>query len=430
MKEKVGPKKGRRVIVLGAGFGGLEFCKKFSIEEVEIIVIDRQNHHLFQPLLYQVASAGLSAPEIAQPIRQIFSGRMDISIVLDEVLAINLNERKVRLRESDSELTYDYLIIALGAQTNYFGNDSWSVHSHGLKTLDDATRIRHRVLLAFEKAEYAGNDSIRERLMTIVVIGGGPTGVELAGAFAELVRHVFKRDFRHIDLSKARIILIEAAPRILLSFPERLARRGRDQLEKLGVEIRTGAKVNEIRKGEVVLENEIIEAENIIWSAGVCANPITRELNVEKDKSGRIKVSADLSLPGFSNVFAVGDIAALVDANGRSVPGVSPAAMQMATYVAKVLKLELKAPAGHSPPRPPFIYWDKGSMATIGRSAAVAKIGRLEISGLLAWLSWLFVHLIFLIGFRNKLAVLLQWFYSYINYKRGARIITGLNRDD
>ena len=418
------------MIVLGAGFGGLEFCKKFSYEEAEIIVIDRQNHHLFQPLLYQVASAGLSAPEIAQPVRQILSGRSDISIILDEVLAIDLNKRKVRLKESDTELTYDYLIIALGAQTNYFGNDSWSVFSHGLKTLDDATRIRQSVLLAYEKAEYAGNAAIRERLMTIVVIGGGPTGVELAGAFAELVRHVFKKDFRHIDPSKARIILIEAAPRILLSFPERLAARGREQLEKLGVEIRTGAKVNDIKRGKVILENEIIEAENIIWSAGVCANPITRELNVEKDKSGRIKVCADLSLPGFPNAFAVGDIAALVDANGRPVPGVSPAAMQMAVYVANVLKLELKAPAGHNPPRVHFVYRDRGSMATIGRTAAVAKIGRIEISGLFAWLSWLFIHLIFLIGFRNKLAVLLQWFYSYINYKRGARIITGLKRDD
>jgi NADH dehydrogenase len=335
MKDKAGPKKGRRVIVLGAGFGGLEFCKKFSYEEAEIIVIDRQNHHLFQPLLYQVASAGLSAPEIAQPVRQILSGRKDISIILDEVLAIDLNKRKVRLRESDTELIYDYLIIALGAQTNYFGNDRWSVYSHGLKTLDDATRIRHRVLLAFEKAEYAGNAAIRERLMTIVVIGGGPTGVELAGAFAELVRHVFKKDFRHIDPSKARIILIEAAPRILLSFPERLAARGREQLEKLGVEIRTGAEVNDIKKGKVILENEIIEAENIIWSAGVCANRISRELNVDKDKSGRIKVCVDLTLPGCPNVFAVGDIAALVDAKGRSVPGVSPAAMQMGNYVAK-----------------------------------------------------------------------------------------------
>ena len=232
--------------------------------------------------------------------------------------------------------------------------------------------------------------------------------MELAGAFAELVRHVFIKDFRYIDPSKARIILIEAAPRILLSFPGRLARRGKEQLEKLGVEIRTGAKVNEIKKEEVVLENKIIEAENIIWSAGVCANPITRELNVEKDNSGWIKVSTDLSMLGFPNVFAVGDIAALADANERPVPGVTPAAMQMAAYVAKVLKLELKASTGHCPLHPSFVYWDKGSMATIGRSAAVAKIGRLEISGLFAWLSWLFIYLIFLIGFRNKLAIFLQ----------------------
>ena len=419
----------KRVIVLGAGFGGLEFCKKFSFEDSEIIVIDRQNHHLFQPLLYQVASAGLSVPEIAQPVRQILSGRKDISIILDEVVEIDLNNRKIWLQERDKELDYDYLIIALGANTTYFGHDHWAAFAPGLKTLDDATRIRHSVLLAFEKAECASTDAIRNRLMTIVVIGGGPTGVELAGAFAELVRHVLRKDFRYINPVKAKIILIEAAPRILLNFPERLATRGREQLESLGVEIRTGARVIDIEKGKVILENEVIEAENIIWSAGVCANPITSNLNVEKDNSGQIKVNADLSLPGFPEVFAVGDIAALVDANGRPVPGVSPAAMQMARHVAKTLKIELKASAGRSPLRASFAYRDKGSMATIGRSAAVAKIGRLEISGLLAWLSWLIVHLIFLIGFRNKLAVLLQWFYSYVNYKRGARIITGLDKN-
>jgi len=419
--------KETRVIVLGGGFGGLTFCQHFRYPSARVTVVDRTNHHLFQPLLYQVATAGLSAPEIAQPIRSILAQRPDVTVLLDQVVDFNLANRQVFLEKS--VLHYDYLVLALGGCTSYFGHPEWEEFAPGLKTLDDALRIRSRVLLAFEKAENTANTAEREALLTIVIVGGGPTGVELAGAFAELARTVLKRDFRRIDPAQARIILIEAAPAVLGHMPPDLAESARRQLEDLGVQVRTSTRVSAIRRGEVRLETgEIIRAENILWAAGVSAVPLTRKLGTELDRSGRVKVKPDLSLPGHPEVFAIGDLAVVLQENGEPVPGVSPAAMQMAKHVARIIRDELDLGPGRAP-RPPFKYWDRGTMSTIGRSAAVAWIGRLHFSGFFAWLAWLLVHLIFLIGFRNKLAVLLQWAYSYFAYKRGARIITGLPRE-
>jgi NADH:ubiquinone reductase (H+-translocating) len=411
-----------RVVVLGAGFGGLSFCKKLTHARAHIILVDRQNHHLFQPLLYQVATAGLSAPDIAQPIRGILHDHPNLTVIMESVEDVQLAQNQVILK--NETLTYDYLVMGLGGVTTYFGHPEWEAVAPGLKTLDDAVKIRREILLAFEKAETTVDPEERERLMTIVVVGGGPTGVELAGAFAELATHVLVRDFRRIDPSRARIVLIEASPVILSHLSPELAASGQRQLERMGVEIRTNTRVTAISEGCVETSTGRICAENIIWAAGVGASPLTKKLGVPLDRAGRIKVLPDLSVPGFPNAFAIGDMASLVDKNGILVPGVSPAAMQEGRHVAKIVRDELD---GMRTPRPAFAYLDKGTMATIGRSAAVAKIRDLEISGFMAWLSWLFVHLIFLIGFRNKISVLVQWFYSYVTYRRGSRIITGLN---
>ncbi len=414
------------IVVLGAGFGGLTFCQRFHHPLARVTVVDRTNHYLFQPLLYQVATAGLSAPEIAQPIRSILALRPEVSVLLDEVMGVDLAKREVALERG--VLRYDYFVLALGSRTSYFGHPEWEQFAPGLKTLEDALLIRSRVLLAFEKAENAANPGEREALLTVVIVGAGPTGVELAGAFAELARTVLKRDFRRIDPTQTRIILIEAAPAVLGHLPPDLAESARRQLQRLGVQVRTSTRVGAIRQGEVELATgETIHAENILWAAGVAAVPLTQQLGVELDRSGRVKVNPDLSLPGHPEVFAIGDMALVLGENNRPVPGVSPAAMQMARHVARMIGDELDLGAGRAP-RPPFRYWDRGTMATIGRSAAVAWIGRLHFSGLFAWLAWLFVHLVFLIGFRNKLAVLLQWAYSYVAYKRGARIITEFTR--
>ena len=418
----VNPNAKIHVVVLGAGFGGLTFCQHFRHPDARITVVDRTNHHLFQPLLYQVAACGLSAPEIAQPIRGILSNRPDITVLFNQALDFDLSKRKVVLGKG--ALVYDYLVLALGGQTGYFGHPEWEQHAPGLKTLDDALRIRSQILLAFEQAENETDPAERDRLLTIVVVGGGPTGVELAGAFAELARTVLNRDFRRIDPTKARIILIEGSPVILSHLPADLSASAQRQLQALGVQIRNSIHVKDIRHGEVELANgEIIRAGNIIWAAGVSATPLTKKLGVELDKAGRVKVNPDLSLPGHPEVFAVGDMALVMQENGKPVPGVSPAAMQRGKHVARVIEEGLRSTTKPTT-RPAFKYWDKGTMATIGRSAAVAWIGRFKFSGWLAWLEWLFIHLIFLVGFRNRLAVLFQWTWSYFSYKRSARIIT------
>ena len=458
------------MVVLGAGFGGLAFCKHFQHPEARVTLVDRTNHHLFQPLLYQVAACGLSAPEIAQPIRGILSNRRDITVLFHQVMGFDLAQQRVILEQG--ALDYDFLVLAMGGQTSYFGHPEWEQFAPGLKTLDDALRIRSQILLAFEKAENENDPAERDRLLTIVVVGGGPTGVELAGAFAELTRTVLNRDFRRIDPSKARIILIEGSPTVLSHLPPDLSASAQRQLEALGVQVRNNIHLKEIRAGEVELANgEIIRAGNVLWAAGVSASPLTNKLGVELDKAGRVKVNPDLSLPGHREVFAIGDLALVLQENGKPIPGVSPAAMQMGRHVAKLIEAEIETSQSLSRPadtlspsegeragvkgpseagassrlmesngvrgnpendgaktasRPAFKYWDKGTMATIGRSAAVVWIGRFKFSGWIAWLAWLFIHLIFLVGFRNRIAVLFQWTYSYFSYKRSARIITYL----
>lgn len=419
----VGDKKSH-IVVVGAGFGGLAFCKQLQMADARITLVDRTNHHLFQPLLYQVAACGLSAPDIAQPIRSILSDRQDITVLLDKVTGFDLAQKKVFLEKN--ALDYDYLVLAMGGQTSYFGHPEWEPFAPGLKNLHDALRIRSHILLAFEKAENETDASEHDKLMTIVIVGGGPTGVELAGSFAELTRTVLSHDFRRIDPKQARIILIEGSPVVLSHLPPELSASAQRQLEALGVQVRTSTRVQNIRAGEVELTSgEIIRAENILWAAGVSATALTSKLGVELDRAGRVKVNPDLSLPHHPEIFAIGDMALVLAKDGQPVPGVSPAAMQMGKHVAKIIEDAIRFSA-KAKPRPPFKYWDKGTMATIGRSAAVAWIGKIKLSGMVAWLAWLFIHLIFLVGFRNRTSVLFQWMYSYFSYKRSARLITYL----
>jgi NADH:ubiquinone reductase (H+-translocating) len=428
MNQKRNRSSHPHVLVVGAGFGGLTFCQKFGYPQASITLVDRQNHHLFQPLLYQVATAGLSAPEIAQPIRSILRDKPNVTVLLREVTGFNLERREAWL--GDEVLSYDYLVLAFGGVTSYYNHAEWEVYASGLKSLDDALRIRRQVLLAFERAENSEDPAERQRLMTLIVVGGGPTGIELAGAFAELARHVLRRDFRRIDPRQARVILLEAAPRLLGQFSERLAAKAVARLTKLGVEVRTNVRVETISEGCLYLtDGTRMESANIIWAAGVAAHPLSRALGVDLDRAGRVLVNPDLSVPQHPEVFAIGDLALVRDRSGQSVPGVSPAAMQMARHVARVIDSELRS-GKTSPSRAAFTYWNKGTMATIGRSAAVAQLGKLEFNGWLAWAAWLLVHLIFLVGFRNKVAVLLQWIYSYFTYKRGSRIVTGIEGAD
>jgi NADH dehydrogenase len=412
------------IVVVGAGFGGLAFCQHFPAKLARITLIDIQNHHLFQPLLYQVASAGLSAVDIAQPIRAIFGARPNFNVIMAAVTGFDLAAKKV-IHERGT-LDYDYLVVAAGGMTSYFGHTEWEPFAPGLKTLDNALHIRRRILLAFERAEIETDRAKRDALMTIVVVGGGPTGVELAGTFAELSRMVLVKDFDHIDPSKAKVILLEGSPRVLAVYPPDLSASAQRQLEKLGVEVRTNTRVETITEGQVVAGGLTIKAENIVWGAGVAAVPLAKQLGAEQDKAGRVKVLPDCSIPGHPEVFAIGDLMSLVDAKGVTVPGVAQGAIQTGTHVAKILKRELRgekfSPAG----REPFAYFDKGNMATIGRSSAVAEIGNIHISGWLAWIAWLSVHLTFLVSFRSKVSVLIQWTYSYFTYKRGARVITGI----
>lgn len=414
-----------RVLILGGGFAGIECAKAFKNKPVEVLLIDRQNHHLFQPLLYQVASAGLAAPEIAHPIRSIFFKQDNVDVLMDEVVRIDLAKRVVVTR--GREEPYDYLVMAMGVKTGYFGRGEWERHARGLKSLDDATAIRREVLHAFEKAEACPDPVERERLMTVVVIGGGPTGVELAGAFAELARHVLKRDFKNIDTDEAKIHLIEAQDRLLTMYDGSLSDYTKRTLEDLGVIVRLDSPVSELREGEVVLMDETIRAANIVWAAGVEAPAIARALGVETDRAGRLVVETDLSLPGHPEVFVAGDLASCVDQAGVRVPGLCPAAMQMGRHAAKVILEEVGGKRSKRyDVRPQFRYFDKGSMATIGRSHAVAESRGMKFDGFVAWLMWLFIHLLFLVGFRNRVAVLMQWLYAYVRYRRGARIITGL----
>jgi len=412
----------QHIVVLGAGFGGLAFAKKLKAPDTEVTIVDQQNHHLFQPLLYQVATAGLALPDIAEPVRTIFSDQKHIRVLMERVTGIDCKEQKVCF--GDRSLPYDKLVVGLGMVNDYFGNDEWAHHTIGMKSLREARKIRQLVLNSFEKAEACDDPEERSRLMTIVVIGGGPTGVEMAGALGELTKRAFKKDFRRIRPEESRIVLVEAGPRVLPGMSERSSDQAARDLRKLGVELYLNAPVKAIEHGIVRFPGHLIQSESIIWTAGVRANPVVDHLPGVKDRKGRVIVRSDLSIRGYSNIFVIGDIAAVKDKKGNDVPGVSPAAIQMGKHVAANLNRERKAEVRGkpSPARKPFSYWDKGTMATVGRSSAVAEIGPLHFHGFPAWGLWLFVHLVFLIGFRNRLAVLLKWIYAYAMFRPGARV--------
>lgn len=413
-----------RVVVVGGGFGGLTCARALARARVELTLVDRQNHHLFQPLLYQVAMAGLAPSEIAAPIRSILRKQRNALVLLDEVVGVDLAARRLQLLEG-APLSYDYLVLAPGARTHYFGHESWAHYAPGLKSLDDAVEIRRRVLLAFEAAERETDPEKRSQLLNFVVIGGGPTGVELAGAIAELGRYALSRDFRRVRPSETRVLLIEGGPRVLPTFDPELSERTVLQLSELGVHVRTGAIVERIGpEGLALRSGEALAASTILWAAGVSSSPLLAALGVELDRGGRVKVEPDCSIEGHPEVFVIGDAAYLLGEDGKPLPGVSPTAMQMGRYVAGLIAREVKDGAGVSQ-RPPFRYRDKGSMATIGRSRAIAELGALKLSGLLAWLAWLLVHIWYLIGFRNRLLVFFDWAWSYFTYRRGARLITG-----
>ena len=405
------------VVIIGAGFGGLTCAQALKRAPVRITVLDRTNHHLFQPLLYQVAMAGLSPADIAAPIRSVLRKQANASVLLAEAVSVDFDKQVVKLREG--ELPYDYLVLATGGRTSYFGHDEWAQFAPGLKDLNDAVEIRRRVLLAFEAAEKETDAERCKQLMTFVVVGGGPTGVELAGAIAELSRYVLDRDFRAIYPDQAEIRLLEGGQRILPSFPPELSASAERQLNELGVRVRKNAKVTRIDETGVYLGDEHIPAATVIWGAGVSATAFAQTLGLPVDRAGRVKIENDLTVPGHKNVFAIGDMTYL-EQDGQPLPGVSPVAMQMARCVARNIQHALK-----TQPYEPFHYVDKGSMATIGRNAAIAQIGKVHLSGLLAWLAWLALHLFYLIGFRNRAAALLNWAWMYVTYQRGARLITG-----
>jgi NADH dehydrogenase len=411
----------KHVVVLGGGFAGLAVCSKLHDPRVRVTLVDRQNHHLFQPLLYQVATAGLAAPDIAQPLRHILSDQRNVTTLMAEVTGIDAAAKRVQLGEQF--LSYDYLVVALGARTGYFGHREWEAFAPGLKTLDEATALRRRMLLAFERAETAKDTAERARLLSFVVVGGGPTGVETAGALAELAQRALAGDFRHIDPSRANVHLVEAGPRLLPMFSPEQSDYTKRKLERMGVTVHVSAPVTAVGEGFVQAGDLRIEASVILWAAGVEGSPVVRTLQgATFDRGGRVQVAPDLSVPGLPEVFVAGDLVALTDPKGVRVPGVAPAAMQMGRHVARQILGDLNGKQ-----RVPFTYRDKGSMATIGRSTAVAQVGKLRWNGWFAWAAWLTVHLFFLVGLRNRILVFLQWTWAYFTWQRGARIITGLN---
>ncbi len=408
------------LVVIGGGFAGLWASRALADAPLRITLVDRRNHHLFQPLLYQVATAGLSSPDIAAPLRHILGRQRNIEVRLGEVVSIDKHARKVQLGDG-SQIAYDLLLVASGATHAYFGHDEWAADAPGLKTLDDALYLRRKLLLAFERAEAEPDPAKRAAWLSFAIVGGGPTGVELAGTLAEIARHTLKNEFRHINPADAKVRLVEAGPRVLSSFPEVLSLKARRQLEKLGVEVLTGTAVNHIDGQGFQLGDTHVPARTVVWAAGVAASPLARTLEVPLDRAGRIQVEPDLTVSGHPEIFAGGDLVSLMQANGRPVPGVAPAAKQMGSYVAQVIRARL---AGKPAP-PPFRYNDQGNLATIGRMAAIVHVGKLQLSGLLAWWFWLAAHVFFLIGFRNRLVVLLNWAVAYWSYQRSARIILG-----
>ncbi|MFZ5636256.1 MAG: NAD(P)/FAD-dependent oxidoreductase [Pseudomonadota bacterium] len=406
------------VVIVGGGFGGLWAARALRRAPVRITLLDRGNHHLFQPLLYQVATAGLSAPNIAAPLRHILRGQKNVTVLLGEVAKIDPDDKRLRLADGRA-LEYDTLLLASGATHAYFGHDHWAPHAPGLKTLDDALEIRRRILTAFERAEAEDDPSAREAWLTFAIVGGGPTGVELAGTLAEIARHTLHGEFRRADPRRARVLLLEAGARLLSSFPESLSEKARRQLEKLGVEVRTGVPVGAIDDEGLQLGDTRIAARTVLWAAGVAASPLARDLGVPLDRAGRVLVDDDLRVPGRPEIYIAGDLAA-VRCDDKPVPGVAPAAKQMGRYIGRAIAARLR---GAEPL--PFRYRDFGNLATIGRMAAVVDLHGFKLSGLLAWWFWLAAHVFFLIGFRNRLVVLIDWAQAYWSYQRSARIILG-----
>lgn len=406
------------VVIVGGGFGGLEAAKKLACKDAHVTVIDRTNYHLFQPLLYQVATAALSPADIAGPIRGILSKCKNMEVILAEVRSVDVDAKRVKMSDG-AELDYDFLVLATGARHSYFGHDEWEKLAPGLKSLEDAIEVRRRLLMAFEYAERITDEAARRAAMTFVIIGGGPTGVEMAGAIAEIARHTLAKDFRHIDPSQARVILIEGEPRLLAAFPEDLSASALKQLVDLGVEVRTGIHATNLTDDGLQVGDEFIPCRVKIWAAGNNASFVGKTLGVAVDRVGRVLVNDDLTIPGHPEVQVIGDLANFSHQTGRPLPGVSPVAMQQGRHAARNILAMIE---GGKPQR--FRYWDKGSMATIGRNKAVADLNLVHLSGLPAWLVWLFVHIIFLVGFRNRLAVLFQWAWAYLTFNKGARLIT------
>lgn len=409
----------KKVVIVGGGFGGLWAAQALANKPVDVTLVDRKNHHVFQPLLYQVATAVLSPGEIAQPIRRILHSAKNIEVILGEVIGFDLMNNSALL-EDGSEVGFDYLIVAAGARHAYFGHDDWEVSAPGLKTIEDAVEIRSRVLLAFEMAERDAYLKGAYDPLNFIVVGGGPTGVELAGAIADIATQALANDFKAIDTRKARVILFEGSDRVLGTFTPDLSESAKSQLESLGVEVRLNSYVDDIAPGRVKVGGEWIHCDVVLWATGVAASSLGKQLGVETDKAGRVFVGPDLSLPGHPNIFVIGDMASIKQANGEPVPGVSPAAMQMGTTTAKNILAELKGK-----PRNEFEYVDKGSMATIGRKKAIADVFGLKLKGFVAWVFWLVLHVFFLIGFRNRFLVLTDWFWAYMTRERSARLITG-----
>ncbi|MEM9435958.1 MAG: NAD(P)/FAD-dependent oxidoreductase [Pseudomonadota bacterium] len=409
------------IVIIGAGFGGLTAARQFRGAEVDVTLIDKRNYHLFQPLLYQVATADLSPSDVAWPIRGIFTDQRNVRVALTEVTDIDLQNRRVI--GDTASFDYDHLIIATGAQHSYFGNEQWEPHAPGLKRIVDATEIRKRVLVAFEKAEVASDPDEQARLLTFVIVGGGPTGVEMAGAISELARQSLAKDFRNIDPTQTRVVLVEGGPRVLATMPKELSEKARQSLEKLGVEVQLSTMVEDINEEGVATSKGFIQAATKIWGAGVAVPKLGGWLDAETDRAGRVVVEPDLSLPGHPEVYIIGDAAKVPWKEGADVPGIAPAAKQAGKYVGKRL---LAAAKGQEPGRAPFKYKHRGNLATIGRNAAVIDMGWLKLSGPLAWWIWGFAHVYFLIGVRRPVFVLLSWFWSYITFSKGSRLITGL----
>lgn len=406
-----------RVIIVGAGFGGLEAAKKLACKNVDVTVIDRTNYYLFQPLLYQVATAALSPADIAAPIRAILSKCSNVEVILAEVEAVDIEAKKVKT--VDLEIDYDYLILATGARHSYFGHNEWEKLAPGLKSLEDAIELRRRILLAFEYAEKITDEAERRAAMNFVIIGGGPTGVEMAGAIAEISRYTLAKDFRHINPSEARVFLVEGEPRLLAAYPEDLSESARKQLAGLGVEVRTSTRATNLTEAGVQLGDEFIPCRVKIWAAGNTASFVGKTLGMPVDRAGRVIVNDDLSIPGHPEIQVIGDLANFSHQTGEPLPGISAVAMQQGRHAARNVLRMIK---GRKPE--PFRYWDKGTMATIGRNKAVADLKFVHLKGRLAWLAWLFVHILFLVGFRNRVLVFIQWAWAYLTFDKGARLIT------